>query len=215
MIPATRNVLSGLAIVGAGALLALASREAAAPDRAGERQSCLPVLEEASAEPAPQPAARPDPLDAAQRALAAHLARRFYVAREATEQVVHTAYRAGREMGLDPLLILAVISIESSFNPIAESVVGAKGLMQVIPRYHLEKLREHGGEDAVLDPESNILVGARILREYLGRAGTLEAALQYYNGAAADPTARYARKVIAERSRLDEVWRTARYARES
>lgn len=224
MVFAARNVLSGLAIVGAGALLALASREAAAPDRAEELESCLPVREEASAAPAPDEvsaepagpsAARPAPLDAAQRALAAHLSRRFYVAREATERVVRTAYRAGREMGLDPLLILAVISIESSFNPIAESVAGAKGLMQIIPRYHLEKLREHGGEQAVLDPESNILVGTRILREYLGRAGTLEAALQYYNGAASDTTARYARKVIAERSRLDEVWRTARSARES
>jgi soluble lytic murein transglycosylase-like protein len=215
MICATHNVISGLAIIGAGALLALASREAAAPGRAEVLQSCLPVLEEASDEPSQQPAAQAEPLDTAQRALAAHLSRRYYVAREATERVVEAAYRAGRRVGLDPLLILAVISIESSFNPIAESVMGAKGLMQIIPKYHLGKLREHGGEEAVLDPESNILVGARILQEYLGRAGTLEGALQYYNGAAGDPSARYARKVIAERSRLDGVWRAARYARES
>ena len=50
--------------------------------------------------------------------------------------MVGAAYRAAREVGLDPLLVLAVISVESRFNPIAESVMGAKGLMQIIPKYH-------------------------------------------------------------------------------
>ena len=81
------------------------------------------------------------------------------------------------EVGLDPLLVLAVIAVESRFNPIAESGMGAKGLMQIIPRFHLDKLRAAGGEDAVFDPESNILVGARILQEYVYRTGTLDAGL--------------------------------------
>jgi hypothetical protein len=110
-------------------------------------------------------------------------------------------------VGLDPLLVLAVISVESRFNPIAESVMGAKGLMQIIPKYHLDKLREAGGEDAVLDPESNIQVGTRILQEYVYRTGTLEAGLQFYNGALRDNSAQYAHKVLAERARLEQVLR--------
>jgi soluble lytic murein transglycosylase-like protein len=121
--------------------------------------------------------------------------------------VVATAHRAAREVGLDPLLVLAVISVESRFNPIAESVMGAKGLMQIIPRYHLAKLKQYGGEDAVLDPESNIQVGTQILQEYVYRTGTLEAGLQSYNGAARDGSAQYAQRVMAERERLEGVVR--------
>ena len=49
-----------------------------------------------------------------------------------------------------------------------------------------------------------IQVGARILREYMGRAGEMEAALQMYNGALDEPTARYAGKVLAEKARLQQ-----------
>jgi soluble lytic murein transglycosylase-like protein len=115
------------------------------------------------------------------------------------------AHSAAQEVGLDPLLVRAVISIESRFNPIAESGMGAKGLMQIIPKYHLDKLRAAGGEDAVFDPESNIHVGARILQEYVHRTGTLEAGLQFYNGAWRDNSAAYAHKVLAERARLQQM----------
>jgi hypothetical protein len=147
------------------------------------------------------------PLDAVQQALAAHLSRRYYVAASQTERFVAVAYRAARQVGLDPLLVLAVISVESRFNPIAESVMGAKGLMQIIPKYHYARLDAFGGEEAVLDPESNIVVGTQILREYVRRMGTLEGGLQFYNGASWDSSAQYAQKVMAERSRLEAVAR--------
>jgi soluble lytic murein transglycosylase-like protein len=145
--------------------------------------------------------------DASQQALAQHLSKRFFIAAAATERMVAAAHRAATEVGLDPLLVLAVIAIESRFNPIAESVMGAKGLMQIIPKYHLEKLRAAGGEEAVFDPESNIRIGARILQEYVHRTGTLEAGLQYYNGAWRDNSAQYAQKVMTERARLEKVLR--------
>jgi len=110
---------------------------------------------------------------------------------------------------LDPLLILAVMAVESSFNPIAESVMGAKGLMQVIPQYHQDKLRSpQGGELNVLDPETNILVGAKVLREYASRTGNdLAAALGLYAGAGPAPDNPYASKVLTERQRLEQFLR--------
>lgn len=143
--------------------------------------------------------------DPHQRAVADHLARRFQIAADALDGLVSEAYAAGSATGVDPLLILAVMAIESRFNPFAESHFGAKGLMQVVPRFHLDKLAAHGGEEAVLDPRTNIHVGAQILREYVRRTGSLEEGLQLYAGAGDDPTQGYAQKVIAEKRRMADV----------
>ena len=172
-----------------------------------ERAFAPPAPEGLACVPAELDAALPDPLDPEQRTLATHLARWFQVDDEGTGLAVFAAYRAAGEVGLDPLLVLAMISVESSFNPAAESGMGAKGLMQIIPRFHLAKLKPHGGADAVHDPESNIAVGTRILQEYVDRTGSLEAGLQQYNGASRDESGRYAGKVMAERSRLERVLR--------
>ena len=131
-----------------------------------------------------------------------HLARHYRISGASAEQAARAAYLAARESGVDPLLVLAVIGVESSFNPDAESLRGAKGLMQIIPRYHLGRLSEHGGEAVVHEPLVNVSVGTRILGEYIERHGGVEEGLQFYNGAAWDASARYARKVLAERDRL-------------
>jgi soluble lytic murein transglycosylase-like protein len=200
--PANHKILASLALAALSATLFLVgSGQALAPDG---QAACFPAKEIIAEETRIE-----EPLDPAQRALVDHLSRRFMIATQATQQVVGVAYRAARQVGLDPLLVLAVISVESRFNPIAESGMGAKGLMQIIPKYHRAKLLEHGGDEAVLDPESNILVGTRILQEYVYRTGTLEAGLQFYNGANRDESAQYARKVLAERQRLEQVARTA------
>jgi soluble lytic murein transglycosylase-like protein len=139
------------------------------------------------------------------RALAEHLARRYRVSQEVIYELVGLAHRVGQQLGLDPLLIIAIIAVESSFNPIAESVAGAKGLMQVIPKYHSDKLEEFGGEKAVYDPFANVMVGARILKEYLLRTGNLGSALQMYAGALNDTEDQYSQKVINEKQRLQQV----------
>ena len=149
-------------------------------------------------------------LDREQRAVIDYIARRYRVSDQAVAGFVATAYRAGAERGVDPLLVLAVISVESRFNPVAESTVGAKGLMQVIPKYHLEKLSDHGGEQALLDPSVNIMVGTQILREYQRRLGDTEAALQMYAGAFDEPSPTYANKVLAEKARLEALRQKAR-----
>ena len=145
-----------------------------------------------------------------QKALAEFIAKRWRIAEEAAARFVSLAYRAGSAHSVDPVLILAVMAIESRYNPVAESGMGAKGLMQVIPRFHLEKLSDHGGEEKLLEPEVNIDVGAQILREYYRRLRDEELALQMYAGAFDEPTSQYANKVFAERARLEPVRQRAR-----
>lgn len=144
-------------------------------------------------------------LTSEQGELARFIARRYRVAEQASRAFVRTAYQAGAELSVDPLLILAVMAIESGYNPVARSSMGAMGLMQVIPKFHPEKLENHGGEQALLDPEINIRVGALVLHEYLRRFGDLEPALQKYAGAFHEPTAHYAGKVLAEKARLQRI----------
>ena len=195
-----RKLISGLASTAAAFVAAFVPGAAIAPPQSAPLACVAETPPAAEAEP---------PLDPVQRALVAHVTRRFQVAAEPTERIVEAAYRAAESAGLDPLLVLAVISVESRFNPIAESGMGARGLMQIIPKYHLEKLAAHGGEEAVLDPESNIVVGTQILREYVRRTGSLEAGLQFYNGAAWDEEARYTQRVLSEHRRLALVARAA------
>ncbi len=139
------------------------------------------------------------------RALSEFVANRYRVSQTVAFDLVELAHRVGQELQLDPLLIIAVISIESRFNPIAESVKGAKGLMQIIPKYHAEKLQVFGGADSVFDPETNIQVGAQILKEYIRLTGNVGIALQMYAGALSDQDDQYTNKVMNEKNRLQQV----------
>jgi soluble lytic murein transglycosylase-like protein len=136
-------------------------------------------------------------------------ATKYRVSSRAMRELVDTAYAEARRNELDPLLIIAVMAVESSFNPIAQSGAGATGLMQVIPRYHSDKFSAADGE-SVLDPRINIKVGAQALKEYIVQGGTEVAGLQRYNGASGDASNAYANKVLAERARLQVTIRRAR-----
>ena len=138
----------------------------------------------------------------------AYLADRYRRDPDRVQLAVDVAHDAAEERDLDPLLVLAVISVESRFNPAARSGYGATGLMQVVPRFHREKLAEHGGDEALLDPHVNVKVGTQILKEYLRRSGSVAAGLQRYAGWQ-DAERRYARKVINEKERLRQVVRLA------
>ena len=140
-------------------------------------------------------------------ALAGFLARKYRVSQDAIRDLVTTAYAEGGRLGVDPLLIIAVMAVESSFNPFAESVAGAKGLMQVIPRYHSDKFDGSEAGKSVLDPDINIQIGARILKDYIRRGGSLVAGLQMYNGSPGDESNAYANRVLSEQQRLQQVVR--------
>lgn len=137
-----------------------------------------------------------------QAAVADYIARKYRVATQATAQLVKAAYMTGREVGIDPLLILGVIAIESSFNPYAESGVGAQGLMQVMTKVHQDKYEAVGGVTAALNPYANIKIGALVLKDCIARAGSIEGGLKYYVGATTNTDGGYGAKVLAERARL-------------
>lgn len=138
-----------------------------------------------------------------QRNISRFVARRYRVNLDDVQHFVAHAYRAASEFRLDPHLVLAVMSIESSFNPNARSSAGAQGLMQVLTRVHLDKFEPFGGARAALDPMANITVGSRILKEYLVREGSIEGALKSYVGAALLPhDFGYGSKVLGERARI-------------
>lgn len=151
-------------------------------------------------------AAEPHDLPKQQAALAFWLARKYAVAPEPLSVLVSEAFEIGAKAKLDPTLILAIMAIESGFNPFAQSPVGAQGLMQVMTKIHTDKYENFGGKLAAFDPVTNLRVGVKVLQECITRAGSVEGGLKFYVGAAnlADDGG-YAGKVMAEQARLRAV----------
>lgn len=203
--------LVGLAIVFAA--LALVAR----PDlrKTGEEQlmgwlqSRKPAPEATDLEPTAierTTAASPSDLPKQQAAVAYWLSKKYRVAAEPLSVLVAEAYGIGKRTKIDPTLILAIMAVESSFNPFAQSQVGAQGLMQVMTRVHGDKYESAGGTLTAFDPVTNMRVGVKVLQECIARAGSLEGGLRYYVGAAnLEDDGGYAAKVMAEHERLLQV----------
>ena len=148
----------------------------------------------------------PKQLTREQAAVAHWLSRRYRVAPEPISRLVKEAWHVGQRVDLDPTLILAIMAIESSFNPFAQSPVGAQGLMQVMTRIHDDKYEAFGGVLAAFDPVTNLRVGVQVLKECIARAGSIEAGLRFYVGAAHLPSdGGYTGKVLAEQFNLKMV----------
>jgi hypothetical protein len=151
-------------------------------------------------------ATNPQDLPKQQAAVAYWLSKKYRVAPEPVSALVAAAYETGERAKLDPTLILAIMAIESGFNPFAQSSVGAQGLMQVMTGVHKDKYENFGGKLAAFDPVSNLRVGVKVLQECIQRAGSLHAGLRFYVGAAnLETDGGYADKVLAEHERLKLV----------
>ncbi|WP_242392714.1 transglycosylase SLT domain-containing protein [Anaeromyxobacter oryzisoli] len=83
---------------------------------------------------------------------------------------------------LDPLLVLALIEVESSFDPAARSAAGAVGLMQLqAPTMRAEARRSGLPSSDPRDPVANVQAGVRYLRRLVVAFGSLDVALVAYN----------------------------------
>jgi len=141
-----------------------------------------------------------------QATLATWISRRYKVAPEPIAALVKEAWSIGQRAQLDPTLILAIMAIESRFNPFAQSPVGAQGLMQVMTRVHDAKYQSFGGTHAAFDPISNLRVGVLVLRECIQRAGSVQEGLRHYVGAALlEGDGGYAGRVLAEQVHMRSV----------
>jgi hypothetical protein len=150
----------------------------------------------------------PTQLTRQQAAVAQWISRRYKVATEPVGRLVQEAWAIGQRAGLAPTLILAVMGVESSFNPFAQSPAGAQGLMQVLTRVHDDKYSPFGGLHAAFDPLTNLRVGVQVLKECIQRAGSLEDGLRHYVGASQLPDdGGYTSKVLAEHELLERVAR--------
>ncbi|MEI6383909.1 MAG: lytic transglycosylase domain-containing protein [Betaproteobacteria bacterium] len=148
----------------------------------------------------------PKDLPKQQANVAYWLSRKYRVAPEPLSALVAEAYEIGPRNQIDPNLILAVMAIESGFNPFAQSQMGAQGLMQVMTKVHSDKYDSFGGKLAAFDPIANLRVGVNVLKECIVRSGSVEAGLKQYVGAAnLDNDSGYANKVTAEHKRLIQV----------
>jgi Transglycosylase SLT domain len=207
---------NGFALVGVAVVVVLAAL-VARPDlrQAGEAQLMTWLQERQIAALGLVPeldaidratAANPKDLPKQQAAVAFWLSKKYRVAPEPLSALVAEAYDIGQRTKLDPTLILAVMAVESGFNPFAQSPVGAQGLMQVMTGVHSDKYEVFGGKLAAFDPVTNLRVGVKVLQECIQRAGSLHAGLKFYVGAANLPDdGGYAEKVLAEHARLQQV----------
>ena len=150
-------------------------------------------------------AVNPNKLPKDQADLAQWLSKKYRVAPEPMSAIVAQAFETGQRLQLQPTLILAVMAVESSFNPFAQSSVGAQGLMQVMTKVHTDKYENFGGKLAAFDPLSNLRVGAKVLLDCITKAGSIEGGLKQYVGTTTGDDGGYSDKVLLEQQRLDGV----------
>ncbi|MEL0255353.1 MAG: transglycosylase SLT domain-containing protein [Burkholderiaceae bacterium] len=133
------------------------------------------------------------------------ISRKYRVSNEAVREIVEISFSAGDKFEVDPYVVIAIIAIESSFNPLAESGAGALGLMQVMPLIHRKKFEKYGGFEKSLDVKVNIYVGTEILKNFYLRYGNYQRALLAYVGVSQNSNSSYPKKVLRLRDRLKKL----------
>ena len=178
----------------AGRLLGLAAADAAPVD-------APVVVSKVSTGTDRSPAARE------KREVATYLSKKYRVNVDAVTMLVDAAYTTGKDLNLDPLLLLSVMGVESGFNPFAESTAGASGLMQLMSKVHRDKLNDFGGRNIALNPVVNLRVGAVVLKDCIRRGGSIADGLRLYVGAGMGDDSGYGARVLQEKDRLAQVVR--------
>jgi soluble lytic murein transglycosylase-like protein len=117
------------------------------------------------------------------------------------EHIVVAATKWALEFNIDPKLLLAIAKVESNYYKYAISNHGAYGLMQVIPVWHKDKIleaRKVVGNPEIFNIDTNMYLGARVIKDCLNKHGKLNKALMCYSG----QTPEYDKKVLNVYTRL-------------
>jgi Transglycosylase SLT domain len=134
------------------------------------------------------------------------LSRKYKVAPQPLSTLVAEAWQLGQLSQLPPTLILAVMAVESGFNPFAKGTQGAMGLMQIEPTAHEDALNQFGGRLAAFDPVTNMRIGARLLQADIQQSGSVEEGLRQYSQSSGQANnALYVERVMAEQKQLDRI----------
>lgn len=130
-----------------------------------------------------------------------YIRKKYNLTPKLAHSIANSVYSNAEELKLDPMILLGLIHVESTFRPNEVSSSGAMGLMQIIPSWHVKLILEakntFGLSTNLFTPEVNIWVGARIKKQYLNQyGGNLSRALLQYNGSLKDPEKTYYHKVL-------------------
>lgn len=136
------------------------------------------------------------------RKIEQYLVKNYHITEQEARMVVRSADVNARRHNIDLELLMAIIFVESSYQARAESRYGAIGLMQIVPKWHLDKISEYGDVDVLYDIRTNIAIGTNILMEYLKKEGNMRAALHRYNGSKNDKTLKYSNRVFQKYNEL-------------
>lgn len=136
-----------------------------------------------------------------QSALAQYIAATYRKPLRYARDIVRTTVEVAQKYALPPNLLLAIMAKESGFDESARSTYGARGLMQVVPRYHMGRLQRNETKSSFKEPRTNIRVGAHILAEYLAAHKDLDAALKQYSGSSRG----YSRAVRTKWDKFEKV----------
>lgn len=120
--------------------------------------------------------------------------------------IVDKTYRFAQQNQLDPDLMLGMMRVESRFDAKAVSHANARGLMQVIPKWHREKIAGR----KIHNPSVGIEVGVKVYREYLTRAkGNHYVAMNLYSGGGGR---KYYRLVVKAKKEVQKAQYTQLFA---
>lgn len=123
---------------------------------------------------------------------------------KAAKEIVIAAYKWSYEFNIDMKLLLAVAKVESNFYPHAISSSGAYGLMQVIPLWHKEKIikaRTELGNPEIFNVNTNMYLGAMVLRDCMKKTSKTSKALLCYSG----KTPGYDEKVLVQYYKIQKL----------
>jgi hypothetical protein len=141
--------------------------------------------------------------DQTQEVLVLNLYRDFGVESKLAHRIVRAAREASVATQTPLTLLLAVMAVESEFNPAARNMNDV-GLMQVNLRYHPQEARNLKSADELPKIDNNVTMGARILRRYMDEeSGNVYPALRRYNGLG--KTNHYPERVLIAKSRFDRL----------
>jgi hypothetical protein len=144
-----------------------------------------------------------------QLAVTQWLSRKYRISPEPLAALVTEAWTVGERSQVPPTLILAVIAVESNFNPFAQRSDSNRGLMQIDSLSQQDTLSRFGGPLSVFDPLTNLRVGSRVLQSFIQETGSLEDGVRAYaqtSPQGADSS--YTERVLAEHKLLERLIQT-------